>query len=311
MIKELTIDQVSKFPEYVEKWISIGCSTERFTNERASEIINNLNFALFDAKSEIPVFVVENPKEAYALCCALSEADDIKKVDIETAKLKPVKDFVYPYLDGAYSASVFSIYDYFIRETDIVIEEKLLKKYLAWQATSELGIIYLFDNFAVVSQKPKAMKKNENGDFHCEDGPALEFWGENIEPMYALNGVRVPKYLVETPAEQLSMEFYKNEKNADVRTEFVRKYGIDRMISMGTIIDSYKNYSTDVWIVKSEYELVDMKKIFPNIAYAPHLKMVNQTTGVIHVEAVSPNCRTIKQALNERFGGDFEILSIS
>jgi galactitol-specific phosphotransferase system IIC component len=40
--------------------------------------------------------------------------------------------------------------------------------------------------------------------------------------------------------------------------------------------------------------------------------MLNQTTGIWHMEAVSPNCKTIGEALNERFGGkNFKIIGIS
>jgi hypothetical protein len=40
--------------------------------------------------------------------------------------------------------------------------------------------------------------------------------------------------------------------------------------------------------------------------------MQNQTTEIWHVEAVSPACRTLKDAIKERFGGkDMKILNIA
>lgn len=86
------------------------------------------------------------------------------------------------------------------------------------------------------------------------------------------------------------------------------------MLDMGKIVDSYENYPDQTnysWWWKSEYELWDMSAIFDEIPYQPYLKMKNQTTGVWHVEAVSPNCKTLLEAIKERFGGrEMKIVSI-
>ena len=109
-----------------------------------------------------------------------------------------------------------------------------------------------------------------------------------------------------TPSGCLDLEFFKKEKNADVKTEFIRKYGIDRMIGMGKEIDTYKNYSNLKWD-ESEYMLIDMAAIFININYAPHLYMKNQTTGVYHLEGVSPECKNLIDAFKFREYQEFNI----
>ena len=77
------------------------------------------------------------------------------------------------------------------------------------------------------------------------------------------------------------------------------------MIDLGTLVDSYEKYNKEVypWYHNSEYQLYDMKDCYPGLTYQPFLKMLNQTTGIWHMEAVSPECRTIEQALTERFNG--------
>jgi hypothetical protein len=111
--------------------------------------------------------------------------------------------------------------------------------------------------------------------------------------------------------DHIPLKNYNLIENADQKMEFVKKVGIERMLDMGTQIDSYKKYKTKMWH-NSQYELWDMSKLFPTITYAPHLKMLNQTTGVWHVEAVSPKCRTLTEAIQERFGGrDLEIEAIA
>ena len=92
---------------------------------------------------------------------------------------------------------------------------------------------------------------------------------------------------------------------------FVKKYGVERMLELGTKIDTYENYDEEWW-TKSEYELWDMKNLFVGVKFAPHLKMLNQTTRVWHVEAVSPRCRSLQDAIKERFRGrELEVISIS
>ena len=127
--------------------------------------------------------------------------------------------------------------------------------------------------------------------------------------VYALNGVSIPEYLAMTNESALDVEFFNKEKNADVKAEFIRKYGIDRMKSLGRKIDTHEKY-TDEWYQKSEYELIDMAPIFKKVGYAPFLHMKNQTTGTYHMEGVHPDCKTIKEALKFRCGKEVKIAGI-
>ena len=159
------------------------------------------------------------------------------------------------------------------------------------------GVIYTFKNICFVCENP--IEINKSGmNLHADGKPAIRY--KDGYEVFCLNGVNVPKELALTPAEQLDISFFNNEKNADVRTEFVRKYGIDKMLNLGKEIDTYQNYN-DEWWHKSEYKLIDMSAIFSNIDYAPHVYMKNQTVeGVYHLEPVSPNCRNLKTAMDER-----------
>ena len=171
------------------------------------------------------------------------------------------------------------------------------------------GFRFMHREFCIISEKPICLKVDNENKPHCDGGPFCE-WGDGSK-LFALNGVRVPKYLAVTPSSKLDVSFFHQEKNADVRTEFIRKYGVERMLDLGVKVDSWESYPEEIWYTKSKYELWDMANIFEGIEYAPHLKMTNQTTGVFHVEAVSPKCRTIDDAIKERAGGrDLEIFNI-
>lgn len=319
-IDKLTPEQEAKMPEYVKKWVDISNDTSRLDPKETRRIVDGFR-GLIDLKVDVPLMIVDNPLEAWVVCCLHmhgvpfdslhSEMVEVfngnpKKWDIPTASL--------PYQTGSFFAHVFSFYDYMLEELQIDTPKDVYVKYKIWEETAKIGCIYPLDELTVVSQKPTEIHTNENNVLHRDGGPALVYAGYGDVNVYSLNGVAVPEYLAVTPEEQLDINLYNKEKNADVRSEFVRKVGIERFLEKGKLVDTYKNYSGDEyeWWHKSEYELWDMASMFDGLEYAPYIKMVNQTTGIFHMEGVSPACRTVADALKERFGGrDLIIKAIS
>jgi hypothetical protein len=320
-IEKLTPEQEAMFPVYVKKWINIGTNTDRLDYEKTKRIVTGFR-KLIELKEDVPLIIVNNPIEAWVVCCLIH--DNSVKIDDAVEEMKAVFDgnpkhykisrAELPYQTGSFFASVFSFYDYMFEELDIEVDKDLYAKYLAWQATSELGCIYPLDDVTVVCEKPLELHLNEDNKVHRDGGPAIVYSGLGDFKIYSLNGVEVPEYIAVTPAEDIDLEYYNTIKNADVRAEFVRKVGIESFLSKGNKIDSYENYNvnTHAWWHKSEYELWDMSSLFEGLEYAPFLKMMNQTTHIWHMEGVSPQCRTVEAALKERFGGkDFIIRDIA
>ena len=168
------------------------------------------------------------------------------------------------------------------------------------------GWCYTFKNIVFVCEKPNKLELNERGQLHKDGGMALEY--SDGYGLYMLNGIAVPKYLAETSSELLDIEFFKKEQNADVKTEFVRKYGVDRLLTLGNKIDDWKNYNQEWW-KKSEYELWDLGSLF-NLDHAYHLRMKNLSVdGVFHVEAVSPQSDTLPKAIQYRLKGKNDTLT--
>ena len=159
----------------------------------------------------------------------------------------------------------------------------------------------------MVCDRPKEINRNAQGQLHNEKGMSIS-WKDGYG-IYSLNGVTMKKEHVMTPSEKMTPKMVMSEKNADVKAELIRKFGIDRLSKYGKVVDSWKNYN-DEWYSKSEYELIDMASIFNQVSYAPHLKMTNLTTGTYHLEGVDPNCKTIKDALMFRCGEDVQIVAI-
>jgi hypothetical protein len=128
---------------------------------------------------------------------------------------------------------------------------------------------------------------------HCETGPAVAWpdgWG-----VYAIHGVRVPAWLVETPAADLDPRVILKEQNVEVRREIVRKVGIERVCqALGArCVDKQGDY---------ELLLLDLQ----DGRQRPYLKMLNPSIGVWHVEGVHPDCQTVQQAINWRVFGNVQ-----
>ena len=83
-------------------------------------------------------------------------------------------------------------------------------------------------------------------------------FGNNFK--YYLNSIEVPKWLYITPAEELNPKDLLVLKNTDIRSEFVKKIGINRLIEFGTVIDTYENYPDNEMWAKSEYKIIDMSE---------------------------------------------------
>ncbi len=317
-IIELTEEQKELIPVYRDKWIKAGLSTDRFTIERAKEISDFYYENILDKKA-VPVIVVDSPLAAwYAVNILVNSGgqvsgqvsdqvrnqvrDQVRNLIIDQVSDQvrnqvsdQVSDYVHPYIDGHLYAHYFSFYGYFNEVLNIKFPCQ--DKYNWHLSTCEIGHFYPLENVCIISQKPIEYNFNSKKQLHSENGAAIKY--ADGFSVYSLNGIRVPEYLAVTPSGNLDLDFFMNEKNADIRTEFIRKYGIDRMISLGKEVDSYKNYTKEDWF-NSEYKLIDMSAIFDTVDYAPHLYMKNQTTGVYHLEGVSPDCNTLIDAFKFR-----------
>ena len=198
-----------------------------------------------------------------------------------------------PYFYGQFDSGYFSFYEFMFNVLEI--KNPVEDLYSSYLKTTECGIIYPCDDFCVISNKPSNILMS-NGQVHSDGSPAIEY--RDGFKVWSLNGVRVPQYLAETPTEKLDLEFFKKEQNADVKAEFIKKYGVQRMLSLGKKMDD-AHKSKNQWYVDSEYELYNLGSIF-NREKAVFLKMKNLTTGTYHVEGVDPSCNTVEEALKFR-----------
>ena len=133
--------------------------------------------------------------------------------------------------------------------------------------------------------------KLKDGKIHANGGPAIHY--PDGFSIWALNGVRVPQIVAETPAEKLDANLITKEQNAEVRREIVRKIGIERVCQKlnAKVIDK-----------SGEYELLILD--LGDGRRRPYLKMRNPSISTFHIEGVHPNIKTVEEALNWRNGSN-------
>lgn len=296
MIEKLTKYQESQLEVYKNKWLKIGLSTERIDRKKAIKICNNLYDKIL-LKKIAPVIFFDNPIQAWFATYFISENPNIIneyntkeltnliKEKQEHTNRKDVPKFVHPYIDGSFSASYFSFYDYMNKILEIKFDNQ--ESFDIYMQTVSIGLVYPLDEICIVSEKPIEINMKD-GKLHADGKPSIKYKGNfNV---WSLNGVRVTKEIAETPSEKLNPRLILTEKNAEIRREIVRKIGIERVIKKlgAKVIDS-----------EEDYDLLNFNVLGEERIY---LKMKNPSIGTYHIEGVHPSCKTVEDALSWRNG---------
>jgi hypothetical protein len=279
MITELTKEQEAQMKDYVKKWTEIGLSTKPTAIEENIPIIENFYRIVLEKEPPKKFFLEASPIACWNRIvkeCKLSKED--------------AKNFVWPYFSGNMWAGFFSFYTYCNEVLNIKYTEPVQKKFDVLKQMTNFSLIYPLDDICVICDTPRKISVNKAGDaLHNEKGPAVEY--SDGFCVYSLNGVRVPKEIVETPWDKIDCKKILTETNAEVRREIVRKVGIERIIS---------ELGAEVIDKKDDYELLMLN--LGDGRRRPYLKMKNPSLMIYHIEGVSPECKTVNDALKFRAG---------
>ena len=155
----------------------------------------------------------------------------------------------------------------------------------------ETGWHLFYKDIAILSEKPIEIRRDEQHRLHNLNGPAIK-WNDCYS-LYVINGLRVPEYICMTSKENFTKEMFLKEENVDFRRCISQKIGIEKTIEMlgAEVIDTYDS------AVGGKYELLMID--FDNRGTKrPFLQMQNPSVKELyHIEGVSPNCRTVKDAI--------------
>jgi len=159
------------------------------------------------------------------------------------------------------------------------------------------GWCYTFENTVFVCEKPNELHLNREGRLHKDLGPALKYSDDYC--LWMLNGVRVPQWLVEKRDTEIDASKIVEIDNVDVRREFIRKVGIDRIVyKLGAKTIDTKTYNIGGYELPYQLLEIDIR----GTKYKA-LKMQNPSLSEVwHVEFVPDSCKSVLDAWNFRVG---------
>ncbi len=170
MLTSLTAEQEARFPEYVDKWLAIGLSTEDIDVEESLAALKDI-YEQSDLTYPDKYEVYDSP---FAAVKAMKE-----KYDIDVYP----KDFIY----GCHEAAALSFYDFFIENTDIQITDKI-KPFM--RLAKACGWVLMFDELVVLTQKPVSITWDTDKRLHAEDDFAIKF--RDGTGIASWHGTRIP-----------------------------------------------------------------------------------------------------------------------
>jgi hypothetical protein len=179
---------------------------------------------------------------------------------------------------------------------------------------SKVGWVWFFKDICFIADRPLEIHK-KGIRLHADSKPALVC--RDGYCLWYLNGIKVPKWLVMTPAEQIDPQKALDEKNADVQREIIRKIGYDRILkacNAKTIEEwtcpktglKYTMRHMQVGAINRRYLCYEHASM-PGIYYAK--AVVPEAKNIIQMRAFQTGAMTRNNLANDRVT-DEQILSL-
>jgi hypothetical protein len=261
--------------DFVALWKQLALDTARLDRALTAELGLASCRVLFPNKKTPDFFptkveVLPSPKAVYQKLKALGESD---------------LSFAWY---GAFGERWLGYYD-FLRNTDpskLQVSREAADTMINWGLNSHYMAVSPKTQTMFVSERAVEYHVDSRDFLHNPNGPAILY--EDGTALWAIHNTRVPKELIMTPADKLDVKLILTERNAQVRSEIIRKIGIQRVVrDLGAkTVDS----SDDLGYKLLEIDLGNNTK-------RRYLQMTNPSVeGMIHVEAVPPTVKTVEEA---------------
>lgn len=210
-LENLTPQQESLLDVYKDKWLEIGLCTDPIDFEETKKAVNEC-YECAGLTPPTDIYKCDSPESAINLISELSNNTD---------KASILSDQIY----GCHDAGWLSFYDFFLNESDVTGIDSVkglirLAKNCGWWAA--------YDTVAVVQERPKSIKFDDEKRLHCQDGPAITY-RDGLE-VYAWHGVRVDKEWIMNPSESLNPTIALNCENLEKRRVACEILGWDKIL---------------------------------------------------------------------------------
>lgn len=233
-IESLTPDQEASMDAIADAAIKNAIGGDCSYDEPGIREFFNFIYELADLKKPERVIICKSPTEALGLC-----SDDVKEIDR---------------FGIGYDSGWTSFYKFM---ESIGVDFSDIPEWAKWKKVLDIGLFgsILFDDTAIAIIRPKEVHTRGDGSLHNEKGPAV-LWSDGT-CAYFLNGVSVPRWLVDTDSGRIDPKLALTEKNVDVQREIIRKVGAERMLkaadakTLDVFVDSHTGCG-------NEYKLMEM-----------------------------------------------------
>lgn len=209
-IDKLTPEQEAMLPEWRDKWIAIGLSTESASREDAEEALRACyKFADLNGDA-LELRWVESPEQMGA---------EVRKLGWEGS--------VWSAYCGGQTWAAWPAYESYFREVvGLKLDGDLSQRGAAYaKLIASTGPMLLFDDIAIMCDRPKVIRMEE-GQLHAEGKAAIE-WRDDTG-IYAWRGQVVEqRYVCDEP----TVAWIDKEDNAELRRVLLERMGTEAFIT--------------------------------------------------------------------------------
>lgn len=295
-VEKLTPEQEAKIPEYLEKYYNKIYNPQKVDEKKA---IKSINYIYKEAGyGEPQVIFATSPIDAQIIANTFTQEDKIKNIVDNMRKNKVPVTEMFEKLRGKIKYEETSWYgnisDYgwtcfyeFINNE--IFPDFKLEIWDIWKELVESNIYDMIqlEKVCIVIVMPEHVKVNADKRLHCETGSAIR-WSDGYE-LYYLNGINVPDYIVNLPADELDPHLILNEQNADIQREIIKKIGAEKILKKldAVVLDKWTDGKTGKY-----YELLNLKvgNIDRKYLYYEHASI----PGYFYAKPVPPETKTAR-----------------
>lgn len=279
MINSLTPEQEAKIPEYLAEFLKLGISTTPCNRAEAESAISD-SYDFLGLKRPTQFLWVDSPKEGAIAAYMVENRKDLAKTKKIPAKvLKNLSSQTISASRGSHESFWVSFYCFINEVLDV---KKTVGADIARRIVTNCGWYWTFENLVIISEKPTSLNFNADQRLHKETGPAILY--KDGFAVYSLNGVRMPSWIFDVPKENLSSKKILALENAEQRMQAMKLKGLGHFFS---------ELSTKEIDAEGDYKLLLVDLFGEQCEF---LKMVNPSTGEIHLEGVPPGTKSVDEA---------------
>jgi len=196
--------------EVYQKWIRKGIVAEPMSPEEYETAVNYI-YRMLKVPRPREYRVFQSRTEAWRRVC---ELEATSRSEFEYLLERPI----WPLSVGMNDAGIHAAIEACERLGKNVCEDPDVRDYICLH---KIGYVWPLDRECIFCEPP-TIKVNDQGDLHCDDGPAVNF--HDNEKLWFINGIECDQQIVEHPETQ-TIEDINNDKNADRQAIRIERRG--------------------------------------------------------------------------------------